>query len=286
MPTSDKKRGEYVPLSPNQSLHHQKCKLNQLEHIKTHCEQWIEYFRDLLSVTNDAASVRTPDSSGHCDTDHYRLKRQGSAVNEKSKEIILERALWGQWGKQRFLEKGCWFIEGICKYIQTYQLPLKDKQADDWGRVDLVGVSECNLPVVLELKKEEGDCLLWAMAEALGYALCVKKTWMQTEQNDHGLRAEWVAAINEREAKQLLPKSLTTVPIVIIGPQAYWEHCIGLQGKRRRHQIASEAWPSIQQLIECFNSCGYPIFFVAFNTEDGEADLPRILAPRLVHLPH
>ena len=135
----------------NTSLHLQKRALNQLGRIQMHCNQWIKCFDQLLAVTEDAAPVRMPRQRAN----PYELKRQGNPrINRKQRERMLEQALWCQWGRQRFLETGRWFIDGTCKYIQTYQMPLRDHLADKgWGEIDLVGVDVDPVHLVAELGK-------------------------------------------------------------------------------------------------------------------------------------
>ena len=272
-------------LDCNKSLHIQQGELKQLGHIQKHCNQWIENFDQLLQVTKNAAPVRKPRQA----TGRYELQRKSNTIIDKTQqERRLEQALWLQWDWKRYDQTGRWFIDHVCKYILTYQMPLQDKRDDrGWGKVDIVGVSKGNLPVVLELKKEVGDCLLWAMAEALGYAIAVKKTWADTAKTvDRGLRSEWAAAIDDPEAEQMLPKSLSSIPIVIIAPYAYWQRCMGQPGRRKQPgRITPSAWPSLNRLADCFNSRGYPISFVTFDLKYPSQGLPWILDPRHADLP-
>lgn len=70
-------------------------------------------------------------------------------------------------------------------------MPLQDSKHDeDWGAIDLLGASDDNLPVVVELKApRSNDSPAEMLVQATAYAVAVKKAWPQC------LRSEWASAL-------------------------------------------------------------------------------------------
>jgi hypothetical protein len=160
--------------------------------------------------------------------------------------------IWRQWRFGEVTKHALPFYPDVCRFIQTYQMPLQGTRKDRrWGKVDLVGATPDALPVVIELKQEQAtDTPLRMLVEGLAYACAVRKAW-----NESGLRAEWTDAMRENGFTQELPKTLVTVPL-------------------------------FRELVLKCNDHGFPIHFVQFDiVMAGELNAPTVSNVSIVHLP-
>lgn len=272
-------------LDPTKPLFVQKAALNQLRFTKEHCEQWIALFAQLLQATREAAPARR---SG-VRADPYGFNRLlNLSIDPRSRERLLEQAIWLQWGRTGSEAAGRPFLGPACRYVQAYQVPLQDTRNDEgWGKVDLMGVSDVGLPVVAELKRDicDGDGTscdrpLWALAEALGYAIAIQRAWVETD-----FRREWAARVPHLATPATLPATLVNVPVLIVAPESYWRVRIGSRDKQTNGRVPPEAWPPFLRLVRLCCDSGYDVHFVTFDVTECPPKLPKILNPRLRPLP-
>lgn len=197
-------------------------------------------------------------------------------------EAILERAIWKQWNSNAFIQNKGRFHDALCRHVQTYQMPLKDKESDAWGEVDLVGVSEDGLPVILELKqKNSQDTPLWMLAQGLAYAVAVQRAW-----NNGRLCNEWEEHVIPLSESFHSTSKLSQIPVIGIAPHDYWEKKIGIKGKRSNGKVKESAWRQFKNLCDACSNRGFPVSFLQFTySEAGPNRLPTIQDVSPVDLP-
>lgn len=213
-------------------LHRLKYDLNQWRCICVHCELVLKNFDEQVKTTHADAPVRQKD---------FKLDRE-SARWPKGKEAQWERAIWQLWGPA-FRSKA-WFLPGICKSIQTYQMPIARTRATrHWRAIDLVGVDGRGLPVILELKEPgANDTPLFMMLEAAAYGICVMKNWKKGP-----LRREWKrhVPVSDRTTSDGL---LEQIHLLGIAPEGYW---LGLSKKKQEYlQKASKHFKRLKSAME------------------------------------
>jgi hypothetical protein len=261
-------------------LFRQKSILDQLSFTGEHCREWIDAFDDLLDVTRAAAPART---SGHRPRvrDPFGLGRSPKDdIDPANRERRIEQALWEQWNRRRYQESNEWFLPAVCKGVAAYQVPLQETSEDKgWGRIDFVGVGARDLPVVGELKKEDGDTPLWMLAEAFGYALSLQRAW---EKGD--LRQEWSTAVLTASADSL-PTRLDSITVLCAAPEPYWITRIGSRDIREANRVPPEAWPAFLELVETCRAHGFSVEFVSFQVDESIPGSLRILRPAIRLLP-
>ena len=244
-------------------LHHKEMQrlVNQRQHMDTHAKELISVLNCQLEITYASAPKRVRT---------YLLDRseRRNPVRQQ-RERLLEKAIWKQWQSDPF-------ADGLYHHIQTFQMPLKHRQSDKgWGKVDLIGVTQEGLPVVLELKREKSDeTPLRMLVEGLAYAVCVRRAW-----NEGTLRSQWERDVTKLSKGFTAPKILLEVPVVGIAPKKYWQTKIGnKKGKRTAGQVPVKAWKSFEKLCKKCSERGFPVSFLQFGV-DGEDDagLPKIV---------
>lgn len=245
-----------------------RSQFGQLSHMEDHCNRITKQLDVLLECTYAAAPRRTRG---------YLLNRVPKRIPSSSqRERLLERAIWENWNKNR---RDTRFSNAV-KYIQILQMPLQGRRADKrWGKIDLVGVSNNFLPVVIELKKEESpDTPLTILIEALAYAVALRRAW-----NEGNLADEWGRHVCKR-ASETHP--LVEVPIVGLAPRQYWDARIGTSGRTSKGKVPENAWKPFAELCRAILERGFPIQFLECRV--GALDprgLPEISGISNVQLP-
>ncbi len=216
-------------------LHLLKDELTQWEYLCDHSESVLKNFDEHVKATYDDAPVRQKE---------FKLDREG-AGRPKGKEAKWERAIWQLWGPA--FPSEAWFLPGICKSIQTYQLPLfPTRDTPHWRAIDLVGVDGHGLPVVLELKEPGSeDTPLFMMLEAAAYGICVMKNWKAGP-----LRREWKKRVTVSD-KTASKGSLKQIKLVGLAPEGYWQ---GLSKKKQEY--LQEADKHLNKMIRAMKEHG------------------------------
>jgi hypothetical protein len=144
------------------------------------------------------------------------------------------------------------------KRLLTYQVSLQNhKDTDsDWGEIDLLGVSDENLPVVVELKAPgSNESPAQMLVQATAYAIALQKAWPKC------LRGEWAKSIGIHE--QELPAELSTCEIVGAAPSEYWKKWTGNTATAR--SVKPGVWGAIAGLRKALDRRGYPSTFLRLD---------------------
>ncbi len=251
--------------------------VRQLSYMKQHSQAILNRLNDILAITFARAPV-----GRKSDGQTYELER-AERPDPRVRERMLEKLIWKGWGFEAVAGHGLPFFNGVCRFIQTYQMPLQGTRKDArWGKIDLVGATPDALPVVIELKQEGAtDTPLRMLAEGLAYACAVRKAW-----NEGGLRAEWAAAMMKNGLRQEPEKFLARVPVVLLAPAEFWKRAVGTPGKRMSGKVRDEAWPVFVELVRQCEVHGFPAHFVQFEVEtDGEPGVTVVKSISAVCLP-
>lgn len=172
--------------------------------------------------------------------------RLNSAGMKDRGERYLESRIAEQWSASNQKD----FLPGVCRYVAAYQVALMDRRkADEWGKVDLLGVGFEQEPVVLELKKaKSNDSPLAALIEGLGYAIALRKNWdyYRTQLQP------------QRDAAWHAVTKTTDVPVVVIAPAQYWKRV----RKSQKCLVASEELASLAAALATFH---HPVYFASIE---------------------
>jgi hypothetical protein len=188
------------PIDPKQGLHGIKREI-QKKFMAVQCEQLVNVLDEAISATFAAAPDRHRS---------YLINRTKVAYPKEESEAHLERGLHAQWSKTDCTPAtGCW--ESIVAF--QVNLPAK-RDSEGWGEIDLLGVAEDGLPIVIELKggksKEPPAALL---VQAAAYAIALQRSW-------YFLREEWLRRV--RPSKPI-PTALLPCRLVCAAPREYWQ---------------------------------------------------------------
>lgn len=278
MPTTD----QIKYIDPTKALNEIHESVRQLSFMKQHCEALIEQLDVKIRLTYEKAPSSRPARKTY---DLGRLEGGVPSVRER----YLERLIWTQWSYEMVATRNSPFYGDICKFIQTYQLPLKEAKADDgWGMIDLVGVTANLMPVVIELKQEDSkENPLRMLMESLIYACVLKKAW-----NEGVLRTEWVAAMEDHGLSFAdaggfkIPIEIEEIPIILLAPEQFWNQKIGQPERRSPGKVFENAWPPFCELAGRCQKHGFSIHFVSFDihhdsqgreeVSEGKSISPRI----------
>lgn len=248
------------PIDEALGLHEIIASVRQLSFMKQHSQTLL----DTLSVTLETTYARAP-SGRQAKGQTYELLRR-EKPDPSVRERLLEKLIWTGWRFQAVAEHGQPFLGEVCRFIQTYQMPLQGTRKDArWGKIDLVGATLSALPAIIELKQEDAtDTPLRMLAEGLAYACAVRKAW-----NEGGLRAEWLAAMRTNGLAQEPAKTLATVPVILLAPVDFWKRAIGVPGKRTSGRVRDDAWPIFNYLVRQCEAHGFPVHFAQFEISIG-----------------
>lgn len=248
------------PIGEALGLHEIIASVRQLSFMKQHCET----LHGTLKATLEATYAKAP-SGRQAKGQTYELQRN-ERPDPSVRERLLEKLIWMGWRYQAVAEHGQPFMGEVCRFIQTYQMPLQGTRNDArWGKIDLLGATPEALPAVIELKQEGAtDTPLRMLAEAIAYGCSVRKAW-----NEGGLRAEWITAMRANGMDQEPPPTLTAVPVILLAPAAFWNRAIGVPGKRTSGKVRDDAWPVFMDLACQCATHGFPVHFAQFDITTG-----------------
>lgn len=197
-------------IRPELGLHVAKDEVQQ-SYAEQQCmqvvNQWDEFW--LATIKNAPRRLK-----------NFKLGRtHASKVSEERKEERWERALWCTWGPE-IGNRRDEMLPGICHSIVSYQVPLKAPKADDnrknrgWGRIDLVGRTAANIPVLMELKRFDAanEFPLRAILEVIAYGAGFRLAW---EAPSSRLKNEWAQATDKP-----VP-TFDRLPLVVLGTEGY-----------------------------------------------------------------
>lgn len=221
----------------------------QLKYIQEQCEEIIAALDTSIEYTERAAPVRK---------DKFMLGRTHDGnPSGKRKEAMLERRIWREFGPSSdYSRRG--FLPGVCPFVMSFQVPLKSRQADPWGKIDLLGVAPNSDPVVIELKRAGAlDTPLRFLVEAVAYGIALRKVWNARSSQ---FQPEWAQGLQKAGFPEVeIPRQLDleTLTLICVAPEEYWTKCIGLQGGPR--VVKPEGWRSIGNLVGALQSKGFRV---------------------------
>lgn len=159
------------PIGEALGLHEIIASVRQLSFMKQHCQTLL----GMLSATLETTYAKAP-SGRQAKGQTYELQRN-ERPDPSVRERLLEKLIWRGWRYQAVAEHGQSFLGEVCRFIQTYQMPLQGTRNDArWGKIDLVGATAEALPAVIELKQEGAtDTPLRMLAEGLAYGCAPRR---------------------------------------------------------------------------------------------------------------
>jgi hypothetical protein len=255
---SQRRRGQRNGMTG--ALHLLKRKF-QKRFLAQQCKELTDCLADAIAATIEAAPVRVGK--------RYIQNRKSSRATRAS-EANWEEALFQQWKAPSAGTFAPW------KQLLTYQVLLQNSKHDeDWGEIDLLGASDQNLPVVVELKApRSNESPAEMLVQATAYAVAVKKAWPKC------LRSEWASAL--KVEAETLPGELSGCELVCAAPSEYWENWTG--DTPRAKTISADAWAAITELRKSLDKSGFPSTFLRLE-HDGTATSPTSIRPVEEHLP-
>ena len=166
------------------------------------------------------------------------------------------------------------------RQLLTYQVNLPNKKkANDWGEIDLLGVSHSGLPLIVELKAQnssESPAQMLVQAAAYGVAIC--KAWPVR------LRAEWAQFGLGGVTDAALPDELSGCELVCAAPAEYWRVWTGDTPRARR--VSRQSWAALAHLRRSFERNGYRSVFVNLgHSAKGLSGVPTGITVREEHVP-
>lgn len=175
------------------------------------------------------------------DQKYFDQLSRADTIGPAEGECRLERALWVNW---RLHPKNTPTVfHPTAPFLMAYQVPLfNKKQRESWGSIDLVGVSNVKLPVIIELKQEANvESPLRMLLEAVTYGISVRKAWVPQ------FRQCWLNALNalKVDPAPVLPQNLTQCQLLCLAPQDYWS-----QWSNSPRKIDSKGWAALSRLVK------------------------------------
>jgi hypothetical protein len=214
----------------------------QRQFLAEQCQDLANCLSDAIAATMKAAPIRVGKRYIH-----DRSESRATQAEEARWEDALFRS---RWADPPAGSGAPW------KRLLTYQVPLQNATSDEnWGEIDLLGVSDSDLPVVIELKapgSEESPAEM--LVQATAYAVAVRKAWPSC------LRAEWAETLHV--SPDSLPEELDRCEIVCAAPSEYWDNWVGDPARS-----ASDPWAAISELRRSLAKSGYPAQFVRLDHE-------------------
>ena len=192
------------PMDPALGLHRLKREF-QKKFMAEQCDQLTATLDAAIEATFRDAPVRRR---------RYLVDRTGMERSPAGEEARLEWAMYRQWASS-----SCEPVEDCWTRIINFQVNLPAKRDDDnrdWGEIDLLGVAEDGLPVLIELKNGSStEPPPRLVVQAAAYGLVLQKAW-------HFLRAEWIQEIAKHGITSPVPTALLPCRLVCAAPPEYW----------------------------------------------------------------
>lgn len=247
------------PIDGALALHEIIASVRQLSFMKQHSEVLASNLNVALELTYARAPLGRL-AKGQT----YELER-GEKPDPSVRERLLEKRLWKDFRFSAFAEHGRPFAGDVCRFIQTYQMPLQGTRNDRrWGKIDLLGATADASPAVIELKQEDAkDTLLRMLVEGVAYACAIRKAW-----NEGGLRAQWATAMKKNGLSPSDAQVLAEVPVLLLAPSDFWRRAVGSPGVRSNGKVRDDAWQPFLALVRKCSDHGFPVHFLEFDTND------------------
>lgn len=238
-------------MDPSLGLHRLKREF-QKKYAAEQCYQLTQMLDEAIAATFEQAPVRGR---------KYLADRSAMTRTPAGKEAQLEWAIYRQWSGP-----SCERVEGCWQRLINFQVNLPARRGDkDWGEVDLLGVADDGLPVLIELKDgaspEPPPRLL---VQAAAYGLALQKAWPS-------FRGEWLRETAKHGFTSPLPTALLPCRLVCAAPHEYWDNWL------TEHPMLS----ALETLRSALAIRGLPCEFALVQQIDSGAYTVRLLS-RLV----
>jgi hypothetical protein len=130
------------------------------------------------------------------------------------------------------------------------------RDAAGWGEIDLLGIAEDGLPVVVELKRRKSvEPPAALLIQAAAYGIALQRAWWF-------LREEWLKRV---QPSTPIPTALLPCRLVCVAPDEYWDDW-------RLAPREAEALSSLQNALA---DRGLPAVFAAIDTTQTGEHLVR-----------
>jgi hypothetical protein len=235
-------------MDPALGLHRLKREF-QKKFMAEQCAQLASVLDEAIAATFAAAPVRVRS---------YLVDRSGMKRSLAGKEARLEWSVYQQWSGP-----SCESVEGCWQRLINFQVNLPGKRGDeDWGEIDLLGVAEDGLPVLIELKAgSSAESPPRLLVQVAAYGLTLQKAWPR-------FRAEWLREIGKHGFTSPLPTALLPCRLVCAAPQEYWD----------KWSSDKPMQAALQKLRNGFTERGLPSVFATVHSTDSEAYAVRSLS--------
>jgi hypothetical protein len=234
----------------------------QKRFLAQQCTQLVNCLETALAATMDVAPVRIGK--------RYIQERIGPR-DPRASEATWEEALF-----RDCKEPGPGTFAPWARLL-SYQINLENKKqkGQNWGEIDLLGVSRGTRPVVVELKAPgSNESPVQMLVQATAYGVALMKAWPQC------FRAEWAKVVGVNEAE--LPFALSSCELVCAAPTEYWDYWTG--DTPRARAVKPNAWAALADLRKSLARSGYPSTFLRLNHE-GPTKRPTAITLQEEHLP-
>ncbi len=248
---------------PESGLHLLKDEWGQKQHLDEQSTLLAGKLDVAITATHKAAPLRTQG---------FALTRPGTEnISDSREESLLEAAMLARWK-----QPGLWEIPGAWNRLVAFQVPLfNEREKKSWGYIDLLGVNQVGLPVVVELKKsskatadgrtETPESPLRMVLEAAAYAISLRKNWEQ-------FRVEWCSLLEGLEVSQevidQIPSELSTVPLVASAPASFWMDWLPYTSKGQ----SMMKWDGLRELLRQLEKAGLPVQFLSISGDYSRPD--------------
>ncbi len=240
---------------------------------KTYIGQQSEW----LAINVDDA-IRATEIAAHVGRNGFQLNRDpNQQIQNIHGERFLEAAMLTRWNNV-----GMWEFQGGWKQLIAFQVPLFNQQDQGrWGYIDLLGVNNQGLPVVVELKRApqanqtgqtcSTETPMKMILEGAAYAVSLRMNWMN-------FRPEWITRLIACQVPQevidMVPQQLKIVPVVAAAPASFWIEWMPITSKGR-NELNPGVWQKFQQLLAGLARKDLPVKFLSIS---GDAAFPESLA--------
>lgn len=225
-------------------------------HMREQCAQLVAEFDEAYGRTVACAPVRS---------NPYVLTRPQDRIVQ-GPEAKWEEAILRQWSGANARP-----VVGLWHRVVTYQMMLRDSKRDlGWGEVDLLAVSSCGRPVIVEIKVNPNDTPAKMLVQAGAYGIAIREAWKVFEP-------QWTARIAGLAPCpfQLEPDC---IPLVCAAPTDYWDQWIGDTATART--VDPMAWRCLRELRRKFDQHDLPSTFVRLDHDGTDRDgLPLNIEP-------
>jgi hypothetical protein len=218
----------------------------QVAHQREHCEELL--MPGSLIKAIDATFTQAPSRTRK---QGFRLagdarRKDPTKINEKHERSLEDRLLQCcKLGQARIPPGPVPWLNIVQKQVPLYDTLYKA----GWDKMDLFGLGEHGLPVVIELKKGANrEPPLRALLEAAAYGVALRKVWPE-------FRPELIERL-KGHGEWLIPIEIEQVLLVVAAPGSYWAHW---RKDRCKFRLAI---PSFRRLTEEFTRANFPVSLI------------------------